>query len=162
MTREGSEDFRTSGIFPLISPYPFGAVAQLVERLLCKQDVVGSSPFGSTIFYRWAFSIGFSQAGSTGSGRLFGNWPRVRLLHRRACEGKKQTSIKQREPGTLGTDVPDVPSQGHGTGFVRSPVRPGAGIWRPGCTGAWRMPWRRQAKKDAASCEKPRGDACGL
>ena len=25
-----------------------GAVAQLVERLLCKQDVVGSNPFGST------------------------------------------------------------------------------------------------------------------
>ena len=26
-----------------------GAVAQLVERLLCKQDVVGSTPSGSTI-----------------------------------------------------------------------------------------------------------------
>ena len=25
-----------------------GPVAQLVERLLCKQDVVGSNPFGST------------------------------------------------------------------------------------------------------------------
>ncbi len=25
-----------------------GAVAQLVERLLCKQDVVGSTPSGST------------------------------------------------------------------------------------------------------------------
>ena len=27
-----------------------GALAQLVERLLCKQDVVGSIPSGSTIF----------------------------------------------------------------------------------------------------------------
>ena len=27
----------------------FGALAQLVERLLCKQDVVGSTPSGSTI-----------------------------------------------------------------------------------------------------------------
>ena len=35
-------------------------------------------------------------------------------------------------------------------------------FWRPGCTGARRMPWRRQAMKDAASCEKPRGGACGL
>ena len=34
-------------------------------------------------------------------------------------------------------------------------------FWRPGCTGARRMPWRRQAMKDAASCEKPRGGACG-
>ncbi len=25
-----------------------GAIAQLVERLLCKQDVVGSTPSGST------------------------------------------------------------------------------------------------------------------
>ena len=39
--------------------------------------------------------------------------------------------------------------------------RPGAEFWRPGCTGARRMPWRRQAMKDAASCEKPRGGACG-
>ena len=43
---------------------------------------------------------------------------------------------------------------------VRSHGRPR--IWRPDCTGAWRMPWRWQAKKDAASCDKPRGDACGL
>ena len=28
----------------------FGALAQLVERLLCKQDVNGSNPLGSTIF----------------------------------------------------------------------------------------------------------------
>ena len=27
----------------------FGALAQLVERLLCKQDVNGSNPLGSTI-----------------------------------------------------------------------------------------------------------------
>ena len=26
-----------------------GALAQLVERLLCKQDVIGSNPLGSTI-----------------------------------------------------------------------------------------------------------------
>ena len=43
---------------------------------------------------------------------------------------------------------------------VRSHGRPRN--WRPDCTGAWRMPWRWQAKKDAASCDKPRGDACGL
>ena len=29
-----------------------GALAQLVERLLCKQDVIGSNPLGSTIFLR--------------------------------------------------------------------------------------------------------------
>ena len=29
-----------------------GGVAQLVERLLCKQDVIGSNPFASTKFSR--------------------------------------------------------------------------------------------------------------
>ena len=29
----------------------FGAVAQLVERLLCKQDVSGSSPLTSTDYH---------------------------------------------------------------------------------------------------------------
>ena len=29
-----------------------GGIAQLVERLLCKQDVIGSNPLGSTIFLR--------------------------------------------------------------------------------------------------------------
>ena len=43
---------------------------------------------------------------------------------------------------------------------ARERGRPGR-LWRPGCTGARRMPWRRQAMKDAASCENPRGGACG-
>ena len=30
----------------------YGALAQLVERLLCKQDVNGSNPLGSTIQLR--------------------------------------------------------------------------------------------------------------
>ena len=30
-------------------PFLSGALAQLVERLLCKQDVIGSNPLGSTI-----------------------------------------------------------------------------------------------------------------
>jgi hypothetical protein len=29
----------------------FGALAQLGERLLCKQDVIGSIPIGSTILF---------------------------------------------------------------------------------------------------------------
>ena len=32
------------------SQFGEGVVAQLVERLLCKQDVVGSNPSGSTKF----------------------------------------------------------------------------------------------------------------
>ena len=37
----------------------YGVVAQLVEHLLCKQDVTGSSPVGSTkgVFLKGNFSI---------------------------------------------------------------------------------------------------------
>ena len=33
-----------------VDPFKSGAVAQLGERLLCKQEVIGSIPFGSTSF----------------------------------------------------------------------------------------------------------------
>ena len=41
-----------------------GAIAQLVERVLCKHEVVGSIPSGSTIFLsqgfgRWIFAKGY-------------------------------------------------------------------------------------------------------
>ena len=49
-----------------------GAVAQLGERLLCKQEVIGSIPFSSTIHgvWRWPFSDGVVvwAAWRTGSG----------------------------------------------------------------------------------------------
>jgi hypothetical protein len=42
-----------------------GAVAQLGERLLCKQEVIGSIPFSSTISIdcrqRSTFAVGFSD-----------------------------------------------------------------------------------------------------
>ena len=40
-------------MFPL-APFRRGAVAQLGERLLCKQEVVGSIPSGSTILFGFA------------------------------------------------------------------------------------------------------------
>ena len=38
-----------SFIFLKNNQYPNGGIAQLVERLLCKQDVIGSNPVTSTI-----------------------------------------------------------------------------------------------------------------
>ena len=38
--------------------YRLGAIAQLGERLLCKQEVVGSIPSGSTNLRRVAASVG--------------------------------------------------------------------------------------------------------
>jgi hypothetical protein len=37
-----------------------GAIAQLGERVLCKHEVVGSIPSGSTILFGAAFGIGSS------------------------------------------------------------------------------------------------------
>ena len=42
--------------------YPhLGAVAQLGERLLCKQEVIGSIPFSSTSFNKLVTFIGFNK-----------------------------------------------------------------------------------------------------
>jgi hypothetical protein len=43
----------------------YGAVAQLGERLLCKQDVVGSIPSGSTILALRAVALEALVAGSS-------------------------------------------------------------------------------------------------
>jgi hypothetical protein len=45
--------FETRRAFP--SYTLFGAIAQLEERLLCKQQVVGSIPSGSTTFSKFKF-----------------------------------------------------------------------------------------------------------
>ena len=73
-----------------------GALAQLVERLLCKQDVIGSNPLGSTItpdMIRQPLSLGLSRPvgrasfwkrltsfrekiGVVGRSRVWGRWER--------------------------------------------------------------------------------------
>ncbi len=84
---------------------------------------------------------------------------------RREAGGWKRSSSRMK-------GLAEAPREGRDCQGAEAPARAGAprasaAPWeaisrRPGCPGAWRMPWRRQATKDAASCEKPRGDACGL
>ena len=89
------------------------------------------------------------------------------ILHRAAVGEdffqRKQQTIRLTGRAFLCAALQDMPAAApipSPPRAVRSHGRPR--IWRPDCTGAWRMPWRWQAKKDAASCDKPRGDACGL
>ena len=89
------------------------------------------------------------------------------ILHRAAVGEdffqRKQQTIRLAGPRLKSAALQDMPAAApipSPPRAVRSHGRPR--IWRPDCTGAWRMPWRWQAKKDAASCDKPRGDACGL
>ena len=89
------------------------------------------------------------------------------ILHRAAVGEdffqRKQQTIRLTGPRLKSAARQDMPAAApipSPPRAVRSHGRPR--FWRPDCTGAWRMPWRWQAKKDAASCDKPRGDACGL
>ena len=89
------------------------------------------------------------------------------ILHRAAVGEdffqRKQQTIRLTGRAFLCAALQDMPAAApipSPPRAVRSHGRPR--IRRPDCTGAWRMPWRWQAKKDAASCDKPRGDACGL
>ena len=89
------------------------------------------------------------------------------ILHRAAVGEdffqRKQQTIRLTGRAFLCAALQDMPAAAPIPSLpraVRSHGRPR--IRRPDCTGAWRMPWRWQAKKDAASCDKPRGDACGL
>ena len=89
------------------------------------------------------------------------------ILHRAAVGEdffqRKQQTIRLTGRAFLCAALQDMPAAApipSPPRAVRSHGRPR--FRRPDCTGAWRMPWRWQAKKDAASCDKPRGDACGL
>ena len=101
------------------------------ERLLCKQEVIGSIPFTST-----------RRGGSQGRGS--GGSPPG--LFRGACEpgGMRSLTIGlclgEFRKGRLGRT-----SQGGMSGQVNKGVR-------------W-MPWHQAAMKDVAGCDKPRGAA---
>jgi hypothetical protein len=64
-------------------PSSFGAVAQLGERLLCKQEVIGSIPFSSTNQY--------AECRSKRAGLLliFGSDRQHRLLFKKTEEVKR-------------------------------------------------------------------------
>ena len=109
----------------------------------------------------------YSSIWGSGSARLLGNRPSAAHPTPGGRRGrflpKKATNHQTNGPRFLCAALQDMPAAApipSPPRAVRSHGRPR--IWRPDCTGAWRMPWRWQAKKDAASCDKPRGDACGL
>ena len=72
---------------------PQGALAQLVERLLCKQDVVGSNPSGSTKLLTFRFDrkacFGFPvQSDASPSGGIYivqRDYQRCRRIPRVGC-----------------------------------------------------------------------------
>ena len=70
-----------------------GAVAQLGERLLCKQEVIGSIPFSSTNFRRQAIFIGRTSSELTGKPRgfplIFDQTGKIRLFFNKTEEVKR-------------------------------------------------------------------------
>ena len=55
-----------------LDPPAYGALAQLVERLLCKQDVIGSNPLGSTNSRRHDQTAPFGSVSSCRTPASFG------------------------------------------------------------------------------------------
>ena len=117
-----------------------GAIAQLGERLLCKQEVGGSIPPGSTSIreQRSRGRVASTPLFSAGlpAEPLFKKMGNVvKALHERECvRALLGCCSYQRHvtPGCLGL---------YGQAIKR--IR-------------W-MPWRQQAMKDVVACDKPRG-----
>ena len=73
-----------------------GAIAQLVERLLCKQDVDGSNPSGSTML-RFLRELRMAQPDFV----LFGNF-RLKGLREGLCPATKSCVAGKRSGNPLG------------------------------------------------------------
>ena len=67
----------------LLAVVLLGAIAQLGERLLCKQEVTGSIPVGSTSLLLWKFKTKCPARGTFGLGffvrLLFNNLEEVKI-----------------------------------------------------------------------------------
>ena len=153
----------------------FGALAQLVERLLCKQDVVGSTPSGSTITHptrsesRSCFPVQ-SDAGS-GKAAAFTSFReiisvvgRTRVGVRWFCKeptaalSKSSTLTKSFPSGKGGNSCMLIWKEACGpvegpedAAAMRVFLLPGQ-IKRD--KGVWWMPWQQEAMKDAIPCDK--------
>ena len=138
-----------------------GAVAQLGEHLLCKQGVVGSIPISSTTTARAGarkHASGQSQAAIplrsghlAGGYRLFfNNWEEV-------------AGTRPRSNGRVSGWIVSIASHlefgwGVDSANARDVAREQcATLWGQATKCMWWMPWRSQAKKDVAACEKLRG-----
>jgi hypothetical protein len=137
-----------------------GAVAQLGERLLCKQEVIGSIPFSSTSKERSILEIAaFSELAGKLQGLplIFDQTAAVRSLFNKTEEVKRTRRsnvvcwVRLYRP---------APSRVRRDRVSQTPVMRAqqcAALWDQATKCMWWMPWRSQAMKDVAACVKPRG-----
>ena len=103
-----------------------GAVAQLGERLLCKQEVIGSIPFSSTNTRRR--SIFFSKVSSELTGKpkgfplIFDRTEAVRLFFNKTEEVKRHTAEHRRVLGWIVSTRSLSSSGGSGIANTRDAV----------------------------------------
>ena len=140
-----------------------GAVAQLGERLLCKQEVIGSIPFSSTnnaweVDRRYPSNPERLQASVVVCFWSFGQSDSVvldvRLFFNKTEEVKRtRRSIVVCWVRLYRPDLPRV----LGGWVSQTPVTQCLALWDQATKCMWWMPWRSQAMKDVAACVKPRG-----
>ena len=140
---------------------PYGAVAQLGERWLCKPEVVGSIPISSTRSRARPTDFGPHRVDHPFSDNFIATWAKALGVYRprparsarmaeRIVSGtydrNDRLSIASSRVVTLAYRAPRTSSTcALGIGQARKGVR-------------W-MPRRREAKKDVDSCDKLRGAA---
>ena len=97
-----------------------GALAQLGERLLCKQDVIGSIPIGSTIFVKGARRAGLGRRADALPNLACCAAPAVprenfssRLWRRDGPRAERQLSMKQRTLILPQGSVSDIVKKGY-------------------------------------------------
>ena len=160
-------------------PFPTrvsGAVAQLGERLLCKQDVVGSIPSGSTIpgvRYQVIRQQGLQRA-SCFLPVLFDIVKR-RFVRVPPSGGSSPATLNRRHYDWLPNRASEQISRSWS--FYANSIEPGSRTGSGSCLdpsigrwalamrmikclkGNWWMPWHAQAMKDVIRCDKLRGGA---
>ena len=129
------------------------------ERLLCKQEVIGSIPFSSTNNAQEVDHLvrqtrrDRKQAQSFASG-LSASPKAVRLFFNKTEEVKRtRRNIVVCWVRLYRPDLPRV----LGGWASQTPVTQCSALWDQATKCMWWMPWRSQAMKDVAACVKPRG-----
>ena len=133
-----------------MSGHPVGAIAQLGEHLLCKQGVAGSIPAGSTsTSVAWIVHTLLKPPGSEAKSVFLENSGCDKCLDSLLSQDVSLRQVSETSLGTCNTLAPPAARKGSRTGVL--------GLYGQVTKRIRWMPWRSEAMKDVAACEKYRG-----
>ena len=141
-----------SAAWPMVLEGRFcaGAIAQVGERLLCKQEVGGSIPPGSTIGRarcRWRLRVRKCSEFPIAS-RCSAAWKSCRFFNNLGCRLARERVPEDMLVGFLHSNQRQ---------YDPSAVADRLGLYGQVNKRTWWMPRRQQAMKGVVACDKPRG-----